>query len=285
MKNDLSHYFTDDDRPDSFRNFSYQVSSSEYLLESDCPPISLGVNLALTSNDGVFSKDHVDSASDFLIRMALKREYALLREKMGAVSVCDKDQGRFESPLFKDLKIADIGTGYGVILLALLSAMPGATGLGMDVSNRALKLAKINLKKNLMMGRAEFVQGNILEWAACFNHGAADSAALQTDSAVTQTDSVVPHANKYEEKHVEIEPFLGKFDLVVTNPPIRAGKDVVYACFDAARAMLAEGGRFYAVISKNQGAKSSKKRIEEVFGNAEELGKSGEFRVFRAIKN
>lgn len=56
-----------------------------------------------------------------------------------------------------ELKIADIGTGSGAILLALLSELPNAYGVGTDVSQTALTTAKANAV-NLGFGeRSAFV--------------------------------------------------------------------------------------------------------------------------------
>lgn len=49
----------------------------------------------------------------------------------------------------------------------------------------------------------------------------------------------------------------GKFDHVITNPPIRAGKQVIYRMFDDALARLNPGGKLYIVIRRQQGAESA----------------------------
>ena len=49
------------------------------------------------------------------------------------------------------------------------------------------------------------------------------------------------------------------FDAVVTNPPIRAGKQVIYRMFADAAARLKPGGALYLVIRKQQGAESCMK--------------------------
>lgn len=56
------------------------------------------------------------------------------------------------------LRIADIGTGSGAILLALLSELPDATGIGTDISMAALAIAEMNADKLGLAGRASFVQ-------------------------------------------------------------------------------------------------------------------------------
>jgi 16S rRNA (guanine1207-N2)-methyltransferase len=80
-------------------------------------------------------------------------------------------------------------------------------------------------------------------------------------------------------------PFAGeKFDYIITNPPIRAGKKVVFDLVDQAYAHLEEGGRFLAVIRTQQGAASLAKKIAEVFGAVTELEKGGGFRVLQGRK-
>jgi 16S rRNA (guanine1207-N2)-methyltransferase len=75
-----------------------------------------------------------------------------------------------------------------------------------------------------------------------------------------------------------------RFDLIVTNPPIRAGKKVVFDLVDQAYRHLNPGGRFLAVIRTQQGAKSLAKKIEEVFGGIDEVEKGGGFRVLQGVK-
>jgi release factor glutamine methyltransferase len=56
----------------------------------------------------------------------------------------------------RPLRIADVGTGSGAILLALLSELPNAFGVGTDTSFGALHVARHNAR-NLQLGRAAFV--------------------------------------------------------------------------------------------------------------------------------
>ena len=80
-------------------------------------------------------------------------------------------------------------------------------------------------------------------------------------------------------------PFAGQpFDLVVTNPPIRAGKAVIYPLIDRAPAALRPGGTLVAVILTRQGAKSLERKMAEVFGNVCELEKGGGYRVIASTK-
>lgn len=58
------------------------------------------------------------------------------------------------------VRIADIGTGSGAILLALLSELPDATGVGTDISPAALMTASHNAGALGMASRASFVACN-----------------------------------------------------------------------------------------------------------------------------
>ena len=72
------------------------------------------------------------------------------------------------------------------------------------------------------------------------------------------------------------------FDAVVTNPPIRAGKQVIYKMFADAATRLKDGGALYLVIRKQQGAESCMKYLKTLFDSVEKLDKSGGFWVLKA---
>ena len=73
-----------------------------------------------------------------------------------------------------------------------------------------------------------------------------------------------------------------KFDAILTNPPIRAGKQVIYRMFAEAAEHLNPGGELYLVIRKQQGAESCGKYLQTIFSDVEKIGRSGGFWVFRA---
>ena len=75
-----------------------------------------------------------------------------------------------------------------------------------------------------------------------------------------------------------------KFDAVVTNPPIRAGKQVIYQMFADAAECLKPGGGLYLVIRKQQGAESCIRYLQTIYGQVEKLDKSGGFWVIKAMK-
>ena len=73
-----------------------------------------------------------------------------------------------------------------------------------------------------------------------------------------------------------------KFDAIITNPPIRAGKQVIYKMFADAAVSLNEGGALYLVIRKQQGAESCVKYLKTLFNEVEKLDKSAGFWVLKA---
>ena len=73
-----------------------------------------------------------------------------------------------------------------------------------------------------------------------------------------------------------------KYDIIVTNPPIRAGKDIVYKILFGARDYLVLGGALYFVINKDQGAKSVIKDLSAV-ASVTVLKKNKGFFVIKCI--
>ena len=72
-----------------------------------------------------------------------------------ALATIDTD-GRRDRPL----RIADLGTGSGAILLALLHELPNATGVGTDISREALATAAENADRLGFAARTEFAAGD-----------------------------------------------------------------------------------------------------------------------------
>ena len=66
----------------------------------------------------------------------------------------------FLPPSHQKLRILDLGTGTACLLLSLLSEYPNASGVGLDVSNQALKVAQKNAENLGLSHRAEFIQSD-----------------------------------------------------------------------------------------------------------------------------
>ena len=59
-------------------------------------------------------------------------------------------------------RILDLGTGPGTLLLAALDVWPEATGIGIDVSRRALSYAAANARRLAFEAGSKLIQG---DWA------------------------------------------------------------------------------------------------------------------------
>ena len=81
------------------------------------------------------------------------------------------------------------------------------------------------------------------------------------------------------------EKVTGLFDLIVSNPPIRAGKAKVFEVVDGAYKHLNDNGSLICVIQKKQGAESLIKHMEEVFGNCEILNKEKGYYIIKSTYN
>lgn len=72
------------------------------------------------------------------------------------------------------------------------------------------------------------------------------------------------------------------FDLVLFNPPIRAGRAVVLRLLREARDCLAPRGRLYLVARTQQGARTLGRLMGEIYASVAEVARGGGFRVFEA---
>lgn len=75
-----------------------------------------------------------------------------------------------------------------------------------------------------------------------------------------------------------------RFNAILTNPPIRAGKKVVHDIFEQSFLHLDKGGELWVVIQKKQGAPSTMDKMEELFGNVEVAAKSKGYFILKSVK-
>lgn len=76
-----------------------------------------------------------------------------------------------------------------------------------------------------------------------------------------------------------------RFDVIISNPPIRAGKETVHLLFEQASECLKPGGSLWIVIQKKQGAPSAKAKLELLFERVEEVAKDKGYRIYQAVKS
>lgn len=74
------------------------------------------------------------------------------------------------------------------------------------------------------------------------------------------------------------------YALIISNPPIRAGKEIVHRIIEKSYDHLTENGKLMIVIQKKQGAPSAQKKMLEVFGNVEEVERQKGYWVLVSTK-
>ena len=62
----------------------------------------------------------------------------------------------------REIRLADIGTGSGALIVTLLAELPRATGIATDISPAALAVAKANAVRHGVVDRAEFIHARNL---------------------------------------------------------------------------------------------------------------------------
>ena len=193
----MAHYFTNEtDLKSEIRTISYTNGSFSFEFKSD---------------NGVFSKDHLDYGSKLLIETIIKND---IRNK----------------------RVLDVGCGYGFIGITLSKILDNEVTM-VDINKRAIHLCEMNIKDNKVNAKA--FESNVY-------------------------DNVKD-----------------KYDVIVTNPPIRAGKKIVLEILAGAKEFLNIDGELWFVIRKDQGAKSIAKELESTY-NLEIIEKSKGFYIFRA---
>ncbi len=93
------------------------------------------------------------------------------------------------------------------------------------------------------------------------------------------SDSLAYNSNLYESLDNNM-----KFSSVITNPPIRAGKDIVFKIYEGAYERLSKNGELWVVIQKKQGAPSSKEKLISLFGNCEIITRDKGYYILKSIK-
>lgn len=121
--------------------------------------------------------------------------------------------------------------------------------------------------------------------------GAPERQVLMADINERAVELAKKNAEKNGVHNVEVVQSDGFADLggrqfaaVLINPPIRAGKKLIYRMFEDAEKALLSGGALWIVIQKKQGAPSAEEKLEALFGNVETVAKSKGYYILRAVK-
>ena len=150
---------------------------------------------------------------------------------------------------------------YGSRLLA--SSLPAFRGRVLDIG---CGYGFIGLAVKLMNPQAEVVLCDVNSRALALARENAKRLCVHAEVIESDGYSEIP----------------GKFDAIVTNPPVRAGKAVYYPWFDGAPERLNPGGSLFIVLRRKQGAPSAAKRLEALFPRVEEIGHGGGYHAIAA---
>ena len=74
------------------------------------------------------------------------------------------------------------------------------------------------------------------------------------------------------------------FAAIITNPPIRAGKETIFRFYEESYEKLVSKGELWVVIQKKQGAPSTFSYLEEIFGQVDVVAKARGYWIIKATK-
>lgn len=172
------------------------------------------------------------------------------------------------------------------------------------IENRVLKFTtdagvfsrqKVDYGSNLLIKTLPPMEGEVLDLGCGYGPIGISLAVLNPQTRVTMVDinkrAVALtreniHINGIQNALVlESDGFAqvsGQYNNIVCNPPIRAGKDVIYPLFEQSIIFLKPGGSLWLVIQKKQGAASAMAKLKSVFCNCVPMEKSGGYWVLKS---
>ncbi len=145
------------------------------------------------------------------------------------------------------LSVLDLGTGSGCLLLALLSELPAATGLGLDISAAALEVARRNARNLGLSDRAQFEVG---DWAGDWPGGwSGDSAARLADSwqVIVSNPPYIP-----DSEIGDLAPEVARYDPKLALIAGSDGLDAYRKLLPRAARLLERGGVLALEVGRGQ---------------------------------
>lgn len=74
-----------------------------------------------------------------------------------------------------------------------------------------------------------------------------------------------------------------KFDVIISNPPQNAGKEVCFNLIEQSKSYLETGGNLQLVVRHNKGGKTLSEKMKEVFGNIRVIAKKSGYWVYMSV--
>ncbi|HOQ01343.1 MAG TPA: class I SAM-dependent methyltransferase [Acetivibrio clariflavus] len=156
---------------------------------------------------------------------------------------------------------------------------------------------RVDFGSNLLINSVPQTSGKILDLGCGYGVIGISLSLLNPSSEVTMVD-INERAVELANRNIELnntknaqaiqsdgfEKVSGNFDVIVSNPPIRAGKKVIYPLFEQSIDYLNANGSIYLVIQKKQGAKSALEKLESIYGNCEVIIKDAGYWILKSTK-
>ncbi len=151
-------------------------------------------------------------------------------------------------PKYRSINILDIGTGSGCIILSILNERKKSYGVALDISKKALKLAKFNAKIQQIKNRIKFVNSDI------------DKFCLGKYDIILSNPPYIKNSDlRYLEKDINFyEPKIalrGGFD----------GYSVINNIIDKSKVLMKKKGKLFLEVGYNQSEYVSRRLIKKGF--------------------
>ncbi|MCL1863964.1 MAG: methyltransferase [Defluviitaleaceae bacterium] len=165
--------------------------------------------------------------------------------------------------------------------------------LGFLTNNGLFSCDKIDDASLILIQNMPPVKGAFLDLGC--GYGVIGISLAKTNEIVLTQSDINSLALSYAQKNAarngviatlihsdSFEKINGKFETITLNPPIHAGKDVMYRMYEDSAAHLTPDGAFYIVIQKKHGAESSIKKLKTIFKYVEIIYKKKSLFVVRS---
>lgn len=149
----------------------------------------------------------------------------------------------------------------------------------------------------LLESTVKEIRGSVLDLGCGYGTISIIVKGEQPSCSVTAVDvnprAVELTALNAAKNHVEVETLVSDgfanlngrmFDVILTNPPIRAGKKVIYRLFAESYDHLRENGMLFVVIRRQQGAESAVKELQRISGNCEVINRDRGYWVLKCVR-
>ena len=164
-------------------------------------------------------------------------------------------------------------------------------------SKNELDYGSLVLVKTILKHFPDF-EGNVLDMCAGYGTiGILLSKNLPNTkfslAEINKTGIELSKKNAKENKCLNIENIVEsnlfenitqKFDMIVSNPPIKVGKQILFKFATDSYEFLNNGGNLVLVIKKNLGADSLKKHLISIYGNCEILNRDKGYYILKSTK-